>query len=65
MLECLLTIKGVVVFGVALLYDEMVELFKCFVLSFLDTHVDKKPKTTFTYQDPAIAKALNEVMPNT
>ena len=57
--------RGVVVFGVALLYDEMEKSFKWLFESFFDAHVDKKPKTIFTDQDPAMAKALNEVMPNT
>jgi zinc finger SWIM domain-containing protein 3 len=57
--------RGVVVFGAALLYDETIESFKWLFESFLDAHADKKPKTIFTDQDPAMAKALNEVMPNT
>uniref|UniRef100_A0A2N9I6R5 Uncharacterized protein n=1 Tax=Fagus sylvatica TaxID=28930 RepID=A0A2N9I6R5_FAGSY len=57
--------RGVVVFGAALLYDETAKSFKWLFESFLDAHVDKKPKTIFTDQDPAMAKALNEVMPNT
>ena len=57
--------RGVVVFGAALSYDETAESFKWLFERFLDLHVDKKPKTIFTYQDHAMAKALNEVMPNT
>ena len=33
--------------------------------SFLVAHAGKRPKTIFTDQDPKMAKALNEVMPNT
>ncbi|KAM4072621.1 hypothetical protein ACB094_11G152300 [Castanea mollissima] len=46
--------RGLTVFGAALLYDEMAESFKWLFESFLVAHAD-----------PAMAKALSEVMPNT
>jgi hypothetical protein len=57
--------KGVVIFGAALLYDEIVESFKWLFESFLDAHAGKKPRSIFTDQDAAMAKALGEVMPET
>ncbi|XP_023924319.1 protein FAR-RED IMPAIRED RESPONSE 1-like [Quercus suber] len=57
--------RGLMVFGAALLYDEMVDSFKLLFESFLVAHAGKKPKAIFTDQDPAMAKTLNEVMPNT
>jgi len=57
--------RGVVIFGVALLYDEMVESFKRLLKSFLDAHASKKPQSIFRDQDAAMAKPLIEVMPET
>ncbi|XP_065625239.1 protein FAR1-RELATED SEQUENCE 5-like isoform X2 [Quercus suber] len=57
--------RGLTVFGAALLYDETAESFKWLFERFLVAHVGKRPKTIFTDQDPAMAKALSEVMPNT
>ena len=57
--------RGLTVFGAALLYDERVDSFKWLFESFLVAHAGKRPKTIFTDQDPTMAKALSEVMPNT
>ena len=57
--------KGVVIFGVALLYDETSASFEWLFREFLKAHKNKKPQTLFTDQDPALAKALHEVMPKT
>ncbi|KAL0011331.1 hypothetical protein SO802_006439 [Lithocarpus litseifolius] len=57
--------RGLTIFGAALLYDEMVESFKWLFESFLVAYASKRPKTIFTDQEPAMAKALSEVMPNT
>ena len=57
--------RGLIVFGVAILYDETTESFKWLFGSFLVAHAGKKPKTIFTDQDLAMTKVLNEVMPNT
>ena len=57
--------RELTVFGATLLYDEIVDSFKWLFESFLVAHTGKIPKTTFTNQDPTMAKAVNEVMPNT
>ena len=57
--------KGLTVFGVALLYDKTAESFKWLFESFLVAHARKRPKTIFTDQDPTMANALSEIMPNT
>ena len=56
--------REVVVFGVALLYDETVDSFKWLFWTFLQAHKEKMPVTMFTDQDAAMARALAEVMPN-
>ncbi|KAF7824330.1 protein FAR1-RELATED SEQUENCE 5-like [Senna tora] len=57
--------KGVVIFGAALLYDETTASFKWLFEMFLKVHNQKKPQTIFTDQDRAMAKALQEVLPDT
>ena len=57
--------QGSVIFGAALLYDETSDSFKWLFDTFLQAHNNKKPKTVFTDQDSAMAKALAEVMPET
>ena len=57
--------RELTVFGATLLYDETVDSFEWLFESFLVAHTGKIPKTTFTNQDPTMAKALNEVMSNT
>jgi zinc finger SWIM domain-containing protein 3 len=57
--------RGSVVFGAALMYDETIESFKWLFDTFLQAHNNKKPRTVFTDQDPAMARALAEVMPET
>ncbi|XP_073027865.1 protein FAR1-RELATED SEQUENCE 5-like isoform X2 [Primulina eburnea] len=55
--------RGAVIFGAALLYDETASSFKWLFETFLEAHKQKKPLTIFTDQDQAMAKALQEVMP--
>ncbi|XP_038698001.1 protein FAR1-RELATED SEQUENCE 5-like [Tripterygium wilfordii] len=57
--------RGIIVFGAALLYDETIASFKWLFKTFLAAHKEKMPQTIFTDQDAAMAKAINEVMPNT
>ncbi|MCI06877.1 protein FAR1-RELATED SEQUENCE 5-like, partial [Trifolium medium] len=49
-----------VLFGVALLYDETAASFEWLFKTFLKAMCGKKPKTIFTDQDPAMAKAISE-----
>ncbi|XP_042941212.1 protein FAR1-RELATED SEQUENCE 5-like [Carya illinoinensis] len=53
------------IFGAALLYDETIESFKWLFETFFEAMSSKKPKTIFTDQDPAMAKAISMVMPST
>ncbi|KAL0012426.1 hypothetical protein SO802_007534 [Lithocarpus litseifolius] len=53
--------REMVIFGAALLYDEIAKSFKWLFESFLKAHGGRKPKSIFTDQDFAIAKALAEV----
>ncbi|XP_028764368.1 protein FAR1-RELATED SEQUENCE 5-like [Neltuma alba] len=55
--------REVVIFGVALLYDETIESFKWFFETFLQAHKEKLPFTVFIDQDATMARALKEVMP--
>ncbi|XP_073059672.1 protein FAR1-RELATED SEQUENCE 5-like [Primulina eburnea] len=55
--------RGAVIFGAVLLYDETATSFKWLFETFLEAHKQKKPLTIFTDQDQAMAKALQEVMP--
>ncbi|XP_075483731.1 protein FAR1-RELATED SEQUENCE 5-like [Primulina tabacum] len=55
--------RGAVIFGAALLYDEIASSFKWLFETFLEAHKQKKPLTIFTDQNQAMAKALQEVMP--
>ncbi|GAU40431.1 hypothetical protein TSUD_397500 [Trifolium subterraneum] len=57
--------KGSVIFGAALMYDEIIESFKWLFDTFLQAHNNKKPRTVFTDQAQAMARALAEVMPET
>ncbi|KAF7823653.1 protein FAR1-RELATED SEQUENCE 5-like [Senna tora] len=57
--------RGVVIFGAALLYDETAASFKWLFEMFLKVHNQKKPQTIFTDQDRAMAKGLQEVLPDT
>lgn len=54
--------RKVVIFGAALLYDEIVESYKCLFETFLEAHKQKMPQTIFTDQDHAMARALIEIM---
>ncbi|XP_057452442.1 protein FAR1-RELATED SEQUENCE 5-like [Lotus japonicus] len=52
-----------VLFGAALLYDETAESFEWLFKTFLKAMCGKKPKTIFTYQDAAMARAIAENVP--
>ena len=53
--------RETVVFGAALMYDEIFESFKWLFNAFLSTHNQKQPQTIFTDQDIAMGKAVAEV----
>ncbi|XP_042499683.1 protein FAR1-RELATED SEQUENCE 5-like [Macadamia integrifolia] len=57
--------RGVIIFGVALLYDETAESFNWLFEAFAEANGNKKPITIFTDQDTAMEKALYEVWPGT
>ena len=57
--------RETVIFGAALLYDETASSFQWLFETFLKTMCGKKPKTIFTDQDAAMAKAISLVMPDT
>ena len=54
--------RQTVVFGVALLYDETAETFSWLFQTLLKVTCGKKLVTIFTNQDPAMAKAIAEVL---
>ncbi|GMP41800.1 hypothetical protein CsSME_00011773 [Camellia sinensis var. sinensis] len=54
-----------IIFGAALMYDETAESFTWLFQIFLEAMSNKAPKTIFTNQDAAMAKAIPIVMPNT
>ncbi|XP_075640620.1 protein FAR1-RELATED SEQUENCE 5-like [Castanea sativa] len=53
------------IFGAALLYEETIDTFQWLFKAFFEAMSGKKPNTIFTDQDPAMAKAISLVMPNT
>ncbi|XP_028059063.1 protein FAR1-RELATED SEQUENCE 5-like [Camellia sinensis] len=57
--------RETVIFGAALLYDETAESFVWLFEKFLEAMSRKAPKTLFTDQDAAMAKAIPIVMPDT
>ena len=57
--------KETVVFGGALLYDEMIEYFVWLFETFLEVMSEKKPITIFTDQDATMLAAIRVVMPKT
>ncbi|XP_028111051.1 protein FAR1-RELATED SEQUENCE 5-like [Camellia sinensis] len=57
--------RETVIFGAALLYDETAESFVWLFQNFLEAMSRKAPKTLFTDQDAAMAKAIPIVMPDT
>jgi len=57
--------REVVIFGVALLYNETIESFQWLSETFFEAMSGNKPKTIFTDQDPVMAKAISLVMPDT
>ena len=57
--------RETVIFGAALLYDVTIEAFQWLFETFFEAMSGKKPNTIFTDQDPAMAKAISLVMPNT
>jgi zinc finger SWIM domain-containing protein 3 len=67
-LQCLgliIIFREVLIFGAELLYDETIESFQLLFETFFEAMSGKKPTTIFTDQDPAMAKAISLVMPNT
>ena len=56
--------RETVVFGGALLYDEMIESF-VWLVEILEAMSEKKPITIFTDQDAAMSAAIKLVMPKT
>ncbi|XP_028122699.1 protein FAR1-RELATED SEQUENCE 5-like [Camellia sinensis] len=57
--------RETIVFGAALMYDETTDSFIWLFKAFLEAMSNKHPKTIFTDQDAAMAKAISYVMPNT
>ena len=57
--------RETVVFGGALLYDEMIESFVWLFETFLKAMSEKKPITIFTDQDATMLTAIKVVMPKT
>ena len=57
--------RETIVFGASLMYDETVDSFVWLFQTFLQAMSGKSPKTFFTDQDAAMAKAILQVMPNT
>ncbi|XP_027173408.1 protein FAR1-RELATED SEQUENCE 7-like isoform X2 [Coffea eugenioides] len=57
--------RQMVIFGAALLYDDSVDSYKWLFQTFLEAMSGKPPRTFFTDQEPAMAKASASVMPNT
>ena len=57
--------RRLTVFGATILFDETAKSFKWLFERFLVAHAGKRLKTIFMDQNPAMAKALSEVMPNT
>ena len=49
------------IFGAAILFDETTDSFTWLFETFLATHNGKQPKTIYTYQDTAMAKAIKIV----
>ncbi|XP_004295506.1 PREDICTED: protein FAR1-RELATED SEQUENCE 5-like [Fragaria vesca subsp. vesca] len=56
--------REIIIFGAALMYDETAESFIWLFETFLKAMSGKAPKTIFTDQDVAMAKALRQVMPD-
>ncbi|XP_028104217.1 protein FAR1-RELATED SEQUENCE 5-like [Camellia sinensis] len=57
--------RETVIFGAALLYDETAKTFVWLFQTFLEAISKNAPKTLFTDQDAAMAKAIYIVMPDT
>jgi zinc finger SWIM domain-containing protein 3 len=57
--------RGTIIFGATLMFDETSESFRWLFDILLQAHNNKKPKTIFTDQDQAMARALADVMPET
>ncbi|KAK9217999.1 hypothetical protein WN943_006633 [Citrus x changshan-huyou] len=57
--------QEIVTFGAVLLYDETADSFIWLFETFLQAMSGKVPKTIFTDQDVAMAKAILNIMPNT
>ncbi|XP_024198629.2 protein FAR1-RELATED SEQUENCE 5-like [Rosa chinensis] len=56
--------RETIIFGVALMYDETADSFIWLFETFFRAMSGKAPKTIFTDQDAAMAKALRHVMPD-
>ena len=56
--------KQTIIFGVALLFNETIESFVWLFETFITAMSDKHPKTIFTYQDAAMARAIAYVFRN-
>ncbi|KAF7844218.1 protein FAR1-RELATED SEQUENCE 5-like [Senna tora] len=54
--------RQTIIFGATLLYDETVESFEWLFKTFLKAMCENKPKTIFTDQDAAMAKAISVVL---
>ena len=57
--------RETIIFGVALMYDETADSFIWLFETSLEAMSKKHPKTTFTDQDAAMAKAIAFAMPDT
>nr|XP_027064410.1 protein FAR1-RELATED SEQUENCE 5-like [Coffea arabica] len=57
--------RQIVIFGVALMYDETIDSFKWVFGTFLEAMCGKRPSTILTDQDHAMAATLSVVMPET
>ncbi|KAF7841343.1 protein FAR1-RELATED SEQUENCE 5-like [Senna tora] len=56
--------RQTVIFGAALLYDETAKSFEWLFKTFLKAMCGKKPKTIFTDEDAAMAKAISMILPD-
>jgi zinc finger SWIM domain-containing protein 3 len=57
--------REIVIFGAALMCDQIKESFEWVFKKFLEAHDDKKPITIFIDQDSAMGHALEKIMPDT
>ncbi|XP_043716327.1 protein FAR1-RELATED SEQUENCE 5-like [Telopea speciosissima] len=57
--------KKIVIFGVAVLYDESIDTFSWLFDTFFKAMSGKRPKTILTDQDASVAKAISTQLPET